>query len=966
MILVVWCTILTVASALARARWVRGGGSSSSSSSSSVEVDEELYSRQLLAFGRDAQGRLSEGRVLVVGCGGVGIEVCKNLALAGVGSLGMWDDGVVGPGEWQLFASTSDEGRRRSDASVSRVAELNPYCRVRVVERPECFDFDCVVACSVSAELVARLGAECRDAGVGFVYAGVRNATEIVVADDFGDGFEAVDREVSSSFSDPKLVEEAVESGEVVSVRLAGGERHDCQAGDRVFVGSDGPFEVTAVPRPDRLTATTTTKKKNKNNNNNKTMMINTTTSSEMMMLRAIPSRVVVDGEAVTESDAVDDDERATPLRAVAGGVAAHEALKYLAGGLLGPPVGRWTMDVSEELGPEEHDLDEASAFVVGAGATGCELLKNLALMGVGRVVVADDDAIETSNLNRQFLFRACDVGKPKALVAAERARAMGTSTRVEGVDKRVDSTSSALFEREVVASAACVFSALDNLEARRFLDRLCVAHARPFVDTGTLGARGSVQVCVPHVTETYSNSQDPEDAGAVPLCTLKQHPYKIDHVVSWAADVYDGYFNRRVKRLEALLRSYERAGGVRTWLRSLGGEQDLQALSAALEDVCDLRSPSPDAWAAREFSEHFVNSVRSLQSARPRDALDDDDGMPYWTGTRVWPRAAETTDDDFVRSAARLRAATLGVDDPPPPPPPPSTPDPAGPSTVEDLELSLARLVHATGRAPAEIAASLKPRTFDKDNPDDLAFVAAAANARARVFSIPPADPLRVKQIAGSVVPAIATTTAVVSGLAALEFLKLRNDGKPMNAFVNLAIPDTSARAEPFPCDSWTLPDGTLVSDWSPRAHLNLPTGATVPKLLDLIVDHYFPDRRDVHVASIARESDGDLLYLAAFNHVYAKTPAADLLLATDDDDRPDDQPPRTGASASAADDLTPFPEEEEEDAAPTFVDLLVTVAPGHRRHHHPRDDDDADIPLPPIRLWIDNALLSRHHQNP
>src|SRR5690348_13320644 len=81
-----------------------------------------------------------------------------------------------------------------------------------------------------------------------------------------------------------------------------------------------------------------------------------------------------------------------------------------------------------------QEKLAAAKVLVVGAGALGNEVIKNLALLGVGTTYVIDLDNVEPSNLSRSVLFRADDGGRPKAVVAAERAREINPEVHVRGI----------------------------------------------------------------------------------------------------------------------------------------------------------------------------------------------------------------------------------------------------------------------------------------------------------------------------------------------------------------------------------------------------------------------------------------------------------------------------------------------------------------------------------------------------
>lgn len=137
--------------------------------------------------------------------------------------------------------------------------------------------------------------------------------------------------------------------------------------------------------------------------------------------------------------------------------------------------------------------LADANVAVVGAGALGNEVLKNLALMGVGHLFVFDFDLIETSNLSRTVLFGADDIGNSKAEVAARRTKALNVfpNSTVSGV--RLDVVHE--LGGGVLRRMDVVLGCLDNVEARRAIGQWCYQFSVPFIDGGMRELGGRVQL---------------------------------------------------------------------------------------------------------------------------------------------------------------------------------------------------------------------------------------------------------------------------------------------------------------------------------------------------------------------------------------------------------------------------------------------------------------------------------------
>ncbi|MEB3237084.1 MAG: ThiF family adenylyltransferase [Candidatus Sericytochromatia bacterium] len=131
--------------------------------------------------------------------------------------------------------------------------------------------------------------------------------------------------------------------------------------------------------------------------------------------------------------------------------------------------------------GWDTERLARTRIIVAGAGALGNEVLKGLALVGVGQVLVLDRDRIEASNLVRSVLFRTDDLGRPKALVAAERLRELSPGLHVEAVIGDVGTDLGIATVRKADAVIGC----LDSVGARLALNRLCLRAGVPYLDGG-------------------------------------------------------------------------------------------------------------------------------------------------------------------------------------------------------------------------------------------------------------------------------------------------------------------------------------------------------------------------------------------------------------------------------------------------------------------------------------------------
>jgi len=131
--------------------------------------------------------------------------------------------------------------------------------------------------------------------------------------------------------------------------------------------------------------------------------------------------------------------------------------------------------------------LAAAQVMVVGAGGLGCTVIPALAAAGVGRLTIVDPDQVAESNLHRQTLYSANNLGQPKARVAAARARALNPDGQATGLTLRLDPANAPA----LIAGADLVVDAADSFAVTYTLSDLCLAAGKPMISASVIGRAG-------------------------------------------------------------------------------------------------------------------------------------------------------------------------------------------------------------------------------------------------------------------------------------------------------------------------------------------------------------------------------------------------------------------------------------------------------------------------------------------
>ena len=496
------------------------------------------------------------------------------------------------------------------------------------------------------------------------------------------------------------------------------------------------------------------------------------------------------------------------PICSFLGGIAAQETLK-ITGKFI--PINQWIkFDFFEIIDDIPNNCDRAlcnsryddqiaifgkdiqeklsklNIFMIGAGALGCEYIKNFALMGIStsdnnNVILTDNDNIELSNLSRQFLFRSTDIGKSKSFCACRESKKINANFNCKYLNEIVNEKTINIFDDDFWENQDIIFSAVDNISARKFIGKKIVFYSKPLIDSGTNGTNASCDIYYPGKTICFDDVPT-ESKYEIPMCTLKSFPSQIEHCIEWSKIKFEELFIQTILDLQMFINDNNKFCDI---INKEPSQNEIFFKLKKLEYFINiLIFPKKEKiiyYCYYIFEEYYNLIIRILIEKHPKNEMDEN-GNIFWSGSKRMPQILSFNINDYnillffksiyyiliniINFNERISdeeiiliSKNVNIDN----------------INIKDINLNEFKNNYIPSIDKfKKIIDSLKPEYFNKDNDFHINFIMSSSNLRAKNYNIKECNFLKAKEISGNIIPSIVASTASITGLACLQIYNL------------------------------------------------------------------------------------------------------------------------------------------------------------------------------------------------
>jgi ubiquitin-activating enzyme E1 len=866
---------------------------------------DHRYSRQSYTIGLDAQTKLSEAYVLVIGYNSLAQEIVRNLALIGISKIDIYHQKKL-----ENYQKTGLYYPISDNVPLEELSKLNPTIKINcvdIMDEDKEFDkkkikkYNTIILTNSIFEDALNLNRITHKLSIPFVMCGCYGLMGYLF-NDFGEKF--VVNDLDGEISEP-LILDTIEN-KILKFK----DQHKLSDGETILITWDDNteseykvhrkrspilIELTELPCQDKTKYKKILRKKISKTFEFEPLKRNLDEITHVIADWSVPierskilhklhqslDKYLSEFGSVPRTWSIPDYEvfekylnleteedkmlakkfsytlkgDLLPIVSVMGGIVSHEVLKALTHKYI--PISQWYyidyLDLISDEEINEHDdltcknfktkskyegivnifgkrfleqIQKTTPFVIGSGAIGCELVKNLGMIGVKQIYLTDPDHIEKSNLSRQFLFNDSDIRQSKAETAAKKIKLMNPDTQVTVLNQKICTETENIFDENFHSKIDVYLNALDNVDARVYMDSQALKYSKPLIDSGTMGSKGNIQVILPHLTESYGSSKDPEEKAGIPICTIKSFPYKPEHTIQWARESFENEFNQipnflnKYKSNEELEKLND--SDAKNMLKQLYKYKDFELTENSYLKILFTIYAQNHIECVKEIIDKYLN-------VENKEELGDKKLPVYLDKSNLEINLfVNHINDGFTLLnqifQTNIKFNTTNI------------------NLFEDMLTELKLPYNISELSSEQIIEILfpivnlvpnsKPIEFEKDD-DELCHVSwinSSANMRNTQYFIPQTELYETRRIAGNIIPAMITTTSLISGFQILEYIRIcklytknkyldKNFSKDINLYKNRFVNLNTNYCDginPSEVKIYKLDNGKSISVWT------------------------------------------------------------------------------------------------------------------------------------------------------
>ena len=882
------------------------------------QIDEELYSRQIICLGMETMEKISGLNILILGLRGLGVEIAKDIIVSGPNKVTLFDPKEVTIEDLgsNFYFSQKDIGKRRDKSCLDKLKELNKYVKVNFLNGSSIQNiigkinenYNVIIITEIISKIdIILLDELSRKNKISLIYCAICGLSSFIFTD-FGTNFTIFDeycfkkrkffiKNIEKSekglveiewnkdknpfikdyvlFKDVEGMEEINYTEEKKQVFKI--ERKDANS---FYIGntlnyseykSGGYIEETVLPKNMSYQSFAKTFEdpftdEYEDVNHRKKFIFlvfkalieffdkkgrlpflhNLTDFEEIKSItktifeglnfensKSFKKEEIIFDDKIIKNICLSSTAEIPCITSLIGGVVCQEIIKTTG---KFRPINQWKIfdflqyssiipekelneinfekvktrynEIISVFGEKTfRKIQNLNILLAGAGALGCELLKNLSLFGISNsVLIIDDDNIEISNLNRQVLFREKHKGLNKALVACNSAKEINNDFQCDFLAKRISPENNNIFNESYFDKVNFVLGAIDSQEGNYFLVKQCELYEKIFIKGGTKGPEGKVESFLPNITCSFNDLENTkEEEEKSPSCTRREFPGKIEDCIDNGRDIFDEYF--KILIIDFLKIFEDKNDSLKFDIENSMGHFNLinkiinlirinfNQINKNLNEKNEIKNNLEKElfkFGLEEFNERFTEDIKIIKAKHPID--NDEESINFWKNKRIPLEIKFNIDEDlsfnylfyFINIFSKMLNIELN-----------SLKDKSifkeklneilielnNNNTTYDkiteptiLYNKIIEGINDIKNYPNYISEikKINPVNFEKDIPSNghMKFIHSFANIKAKSYKIPCCDKFYTLEYAGKIAPTTITSTAVVGGYICLQMI--------------------------------------------------------------------------------------------------------------------------------------------------------------------------------------------------